>query len=73
MSTSPIDNLELQALEERTRLHDRAEELRAKVQSGRENLKISYQARRHFVAASLFVGVLSFTWGHYMGGYFCKR
>jgi hypothetical protein len=60
--------LELKALEQRNRLHRRAEELRAKIEEGREKLRFSKHARQHFVAASLIASIAGLGIGYGLGG-----
>jgi hypothetical protein len=70
MSTPSIENLELRALEQRNRLHKSAGQLRAKVQAGRERLRVSKKAREHFLGASVLLSVLGFGLGYGFGGMF---
>jgi hypothetical protein len=68
----PIENLELRALEQRNRLHERADELRAKVEAGREQLNVSKQAREHFVAASVVLSIIGLGLGYGFAGMFTR-
>ena len=65
---TPIENLELKALEQRKRLHQRATELRSKVEAGREKLRISKHARQHFLPASIIVAAAGLGLGYSLGG-----
>ena len=57
MSTAmPISSLERRALEERSQLHERASELKTKVQHVRENLDIQRNARQYFGPAAAIAG-----------------
>jgi hypothetical protein len=73
MSTSPVDNLELRALEERNRLHRTAEELKAKVATTREKLDVKRNLREHLLGASVIVSLLAFLSGYGAGGMFADR
>jgi hypothetical protein len=70
MSTPSIEHLELRALEQRNRLHKSADELRAKVEAGRERLRVSKKVREHFLGASVLLSVLGFGLGYGFGGMF---
>jgi hypothetical protein len=72
MSTPSIENLELRALEQRNRLHKSADQLRAKVQAGRERLRVSKKAREHFLCVSVLVSVLGLGLGYGFGGMFTR-
>lgn len=72
MSTPSIENLELLALEQRNRLHKKADELRAKVKAGREHLKPSKMVREHLVSASVLVSVVGVRLGFGFGGMFTR-
>jgi hypothetical protein len=60
MSTNPhVQNLELQAMEQRNQLHQTVRELKQKVSDVREKLDIKKRVRRHVTATSLIAaGVL---------------
>ena len=73
MSTLPIDNLELRALEERAQLHQRAEEFKTKLSETRENLSVANQSRQHFGAAAAIVSVIGLLSGYLVGGFFTER
>ena len=70
--TISVENLELEALEQRNRLHKSADELRAKVETAREKLKVSKQARAHFLSASLLVSVIGLGLGYGLAGMFTR-
>jgi hypothetical protein len=72
MSTPSIEDLQLRALEQRNRLHKSADQLRAKVQAGRERLRVSKKAREHFLGASVLVSVLGLGLGYGLGGMFTR-
>ena len=73
MSAAPIENLELQALEQRNRIHKNAAELRAKIEATREKLKIKKQAREHFAKASVLISVIGLGLGYATGGLFAGK
>ena len=73
MSSSPIENLEIQAIQQRNQLHDTADELRAKIEEGREKLNPARQARAHFAAASLLLSVIGFGLGFNLAGLFTPK
>jgi len=70
MSTLPIENLELRALEQRNRLHKTADELKTKVAAAREKLNRSKNAREHFVVATVILSLLGFFSGYGLAGMF---
>lgn len=70
MSTLPIENLELRALEQRNRLHKTADELKTKVTAAREKLNMSKNAREHFVGATVILSLLGFFSGYGLAGMF---
>ena len=72
MSTLPIENLELRALEQRNRLHKTADELKTKVAAAREKLNMSRNAREHFVGA-VILSLLGFFSGYGLAGMFTHR
>jgi len=73
MSTSPIENLEHRAAEERTELHLRANELRTQVRIARQNLDIGRNARRHFGSAAAVLTAVGLSSGYLMAGVFTRR
>jgi len=73
MSTLPIENLELRALEQRNRIHKTADELKTKVAGAREKLNMSRNAREHFVGATVILSLLGFFSGYGLAGMFTHR
>jgi hypothetical protein len=73
MTAESIENLELRAIEQRSQLHETANELRAKVVAGREKLNISNNVREHFVPFSVTLSVLALALGYAAGGMFTGR
>ena len=70
MSVLPIENLELQALEQRNQLHKRASELRSKLSATREKLRLDKNAREHFVKASTIATLIGFISGYSVASLF---
>ena len=70
MSTLPVESLELQALEQRNRLHKTATELRNKMSEAREKLDASKNVREHLIGASVVVSLLGFLSGYGLAGIF---
>jgi hypothetical protein len=73
MSTTPVENLELRALEQRNRLHKTAGELKTKVAAARAKLQLSRNAREHLAGASIFVSLVGFLSGYGLAGMFTER
>jgi hypothetical protein len=73
MSTHAIEDLELEALEQRNRLHHNAGELRAKLDAARESLNVSKKTREHFVKASLSVAAIALRAGYAFAGMFTRH
>jgi hypothetical protein len=73
MSTSPIENLEQRAQQERRELHERAEELKIKARIVRQNLDITRNARLHFGGAAAILATVGLISGYAFGGLFTGR
>jgi hypothetical protein len=73
MKLSSVEDLELQALEQRNRLHQSTEELWVKLASVRDKLNVSKQAREHFLGALLFASVVGLGLGYGFAGIFTRR
>ena len=69
MSSPGIDALELQAAEQRRRLHNAVSELRTEV---REKLDVRKNARRYLGPASAVVGLFGLIVGYGFGGLFTQ-
>lgn len=63
MSAAPIEHLELQASEQRERIHQTAVELRSKVDETKRQFSATSIVRRNFGRASAVVSVLGFVFG----------
>ena len=55
----PVEQLELQAIEERREIHLRAEELKGKIFEAKEKLDPIRQLREHRFAAAIGLGAVS--------------
>lgn len=73
MSIQPVDDLALKAIEQRHQLHERAEELKGKLQDTREKLDIKRNAREKFAGAAMVVAAIGLFSGFAMGGMFTRR
>ena len=68
-----LEHLELQALEQRNRMHNTATELRTKVSQAREKFDVSTNARKHLLGAAVVVSVVGFLSGYGLAGQFIDR
>ena len=73
MTVEPVENLELRAMEQRKHLHERATELKSKIDVTRENLSITKQSREHFAPAALIVSAVGLLAGYALTGIFTSR
>jgi hypothetical protein len=73
MSTSPIDNLQLKALEQRAELHQSASELREQLSAARNRLRISKQAREHLAVACGLASLVALFAGFGIAGVFVRN
>ena len=73
MSAQPLENLELQALQERNHLHDRATELKAKVNSTRQKLGLKRNVQDHFAGFAVAVGAIGLISGYAVAGLFSEK
>jgi len=56
MSSQPVENLELRAVEQRRRIHETAEELKGKISEAKEKLDVTRNLRDHLFAVAITVG-----------------
>ncbi len=70
MSVNPIDNLEIEALQQRAHVHHTIVELKDKVVGARAKLNPNSNARDHFLGAALAVSSLAFLSGYGFAGLF---
>lgn len=73
MSVQPVDDLALKAIEQRHQLHERAEELKEKIQDTREKLDIKRNARQRFGTAAIVVAAVGLFSGFATAGMFTRR
>ena len=73
MTVLPIEDLELQAVEQRQQLHERANEIKSRIAAARENLDIKKNAREHFMGAAGILGGLGLASGYAIAGLFAKH
>jgi hypothetical protein len=73
MSAQPLENLELQALQERNHLHDRAAELKAKVNSTRKKLDLKANVHDHFAGFGVVICTMGLISGYAMAGLFSDK
>ncbi len=73
MNTPPVESLEMQALEQRNRLHHSAAELRSKVAATREQLDPARNARQHFMGAALVASAIALASGYAAAGIFTSH
>lgn len=73
MNALPLENLELRALEERNQLHDRATELKGKINDTRDKLDPRTIAREHFLGMAIVTGTVSLLCGYAAAGLFTKE
>ena len=72
MSALPLENLELQALEQRKQLHERAAEVKTKIAATRDKLDSTKNAREHFAGLAIVTGVVSLACGYAAGSLFTE-
>jgi hypothetical protein len=63
----------LKPIEQRHQLHDRADELKGKIQVTREKLDIKRNARERFGSAAIVVAAVGLLSGFATGGMFTRR
>jgi hypothetical protein len=73
MSTSPVDDLQLKALDERADLHRTVYELREQLGAIRDKFRFTKQAREHMAVACGLATVLGLLGGYAFGGVFVRR
>ena len=73
MSTKPVENLELRAIEQRNEIHQTTAELKEKLADARRKYDISANLRQHFTAVAIIVSCLGLIGGYGAGGIFARR
>ena len=59
MSTQPVENLELRAVEQRRQIHATAEELKGKISEAKQKLQFTKNLRQHLFAVAVGMGAAS--------------
>jgi hypothetical protein len=59
MSTQPVENLELRAVEQRRQIHATAEELKGKISEAKKKLDVTRNFRNHLFVVAMAIGVAS--------------
>ena len=73
MSAAPIEHLELQASQQRERIHQTALELISKVDETKEQFSPANILHRNFGRASAAVSVVGFIFGYLVAGAFTRH
>lgn len=73
MNTTPIETLQIKALEQRKELHQTFADLRDKVIDTREKFRFSRQIRNRLLAASMLAGIVGLTSGYSIAGMFTRE
>ena len=73
MSSEPVENLELRAVEQRNRLHQTTSELKGKIAETREQLDPATNVRKHFAGVAAAAGALALLVGYGVAGMFTRR
>jgi hypothetical protein len=73
MSAAPIENLELQASQQRERIHQTALELKSKVDETKQHYSAEQILQRNFGPAALALSLLGLLFGFAFGEAFTRR
>lgn len=73
MSAAPIEHLEMQASQQRERIHQTALELMSKVDETKQQYNAVHILQRNFGAASVTASLLGLMLGFAFGGAFTRR
>lgn len=73
LSKVPIEDLQLQALEQRTQLHRTASALRDRIGETRDKLRLSKQAREHLGTACALASLAGLVAGYGFAGIFVRH
>lgn len=68
MSSQPVENLHLRAIEQRNQLHRTTSELKAKISETREQFDLSHNIRRHLAGAAAILAAIGLLSGYGVGG-----
>ena len=72
MTESNVENLDLQALQDRNRLHQSVTELKSQVTQVRDKLDPATNARQHFLTFSIVAALIGLLSGYRFGGAFTR-
>ncbi|GAC1434400.1 MAG: hypothetical protein NVS1B11_17200 [Terriglobales bacterium] len=73
MNTTPLDRLELQALEQRNQMHKVISAAKTRVEITRERLEIKSNVRKHLPTAAGIATILALSFGFGFAGLFTKK
>ncbi|HET9308390.1 MAG TPA: hypothetical protein VFO46_20400 [Candidatus Sulfotelmatobacter sp.] len=73
MSTKPVENLELRAIEQRNEIHQTTAELKEKIAAARQRYDVSANLRQRFTTIAIVVSCLGLIAGYGVGGVFSRR
>ena len=73
MTTQPVENLELRAIEQRNQLHQSAVKLKDKIASARQKLDPANNLRQRFTAIAIIVSCVALFAGYGAGGVITRR
>jgi hypothetical protein len=73
MSTKPVEDLQLRAMEQRNQLHQTVTELKHKVSETKERLDVQRNVREHFVAIATSAALLSLVCGYGVARMFAQQ
>jgi hypothetical protein len=73
MSTQPVENLELRAIEQRNHLHETTAELKRKIEATREKFDPSRNVRQHFLGVAVAAAAIGLISGYGLGGALTRR
>lgn len=73
MSTQPVEDLQLRALEQRKKIHQTVSELKHKVSETRERFDVKRIVREHFVGVTVAAAAISLVLGYAVIHMFNKR
>jgi hypothetical protein len=73
MSTQPLEDLHLRAIEQRKELHQTTAELKAKINATRQQFDVPRQLRQHFAPVALALAAIGLLSGFRVGGMLTRR
>jgi hypothetical protein len=69
---TPVEALELKAMQERSKLHDSIEELKDHYAVAKQKLDVKQNAKQHMTGAAVAVGVVGLLSGYAIAGAFTR-